>query len=230
MPRKVVGKLREGLLGWKETGMGYQVAEINRAWYLVFNAQVALPAQLQLEGERADPGQLSRPLSEWLNEDDVKWLNDTAELAASQNGEEEPATAQQARIEALGKLTGSVSRIRTHGSYASTSRPSEIFVRYSAFHPDFRIGRNGSVRPGTYVTTATDMPHVPSGMAAVGRYALPNPAPALYIYTMSPPSAVGLQCGTAAPKFGQAGGGVEVLFTAALPVGTAHGPNVIPEW
>lgn len=229
MPMKTSERLRQALLKHHELGMGYQAAYIGRAWYLVFNAQVALPIQLQLDSERADPGQLSRPLSEWLKEDDFRWLNSWAELAAPQNGEEEPATPQQGAIEALDKLSGSVSCVQTHGSYASASRPSEIFVRYSAFNPDFRISRNGSVRQGTYVTTVTDMPHVPSGLAAVGRYALPNPAPALYIYTMSPPSVVGLQCGTATPKFGQAGGGVEVLFTAALPAGTARGPNVIPE-
>ena len=229
MAMKTSERLKQALLKHDELGMGYQIANIGGTWHLVFNAHVALPIQLQLKGERADQGQLSRPLSEWLNEDDIRWLNDWAELAAQQIGEEEPVTARQAAIEALDKLTGSVSCVQTRGSYPSTSRPGEIFVRYSAFHPDFRIGRNGSVRPGTYVTTATDMPHVPSGLAAVGRYALPNPAPALYIYTMSPPPGISIRCGTVVPRFGQAGGGVEVLFNPPLPAGTAHGPNVIPE-
>lgn len=221
MPRRVVGTLRENLLECKESGMGYQLAKIEegtrdggvkKTWYLVFNAKVAF----QIKESLIEQGEFWRPLQELLRQQaDVTWLNDWPEPDPS--------------IEKLKVLKGSVSEVKTHGSYLSTSRPGELFVRYSAFHPDLRIGRNGSVRSGTYVTTATDMPHVPSGLAAVGRYALPNPAPALYVYTMSPPPGISIRCGTVVPSFGQAGGGVEVQFTQPLPPNTAHGPILIPE-
>ena len=230
MQRITAGELRNDLLGRDESGMGYQIASIGGSWYLVLNAQVALSIQLELKGERLDPGQLSKPLSEWLKEDDIKWLNEWTKLVAPQNGEEELAKAQQAALEGLGELEGPVTCVQTHGSYISTTRPGEIFVRYSAYYPDFRINlSNGSVRSGTYATTATDRPHAPSGLAAVGRHALPNPAPASYTYTISPPPGTSISCGTVTPGFGQAGGGVEVLFNKALPARTAHGPNIIPE-
>ena len=129
----------------------------------------------------------------------------------------------------LPKLDGIKPLVETHGSYLSMSRPGELFVRYSAFASDRRINQDGSVRSGTYVTTENDASHVPSGLAAVGRYALPNPAPARYRFVMSPPDGTGIRCGTAAPKFNQAGGGVEVLFSADLPAGTASGPQSIAE-
>jgi len=56
------------------------------------------------------------------------------------------------------------------------------------------------------------MHFVPSRFAAVGRYALPNPASASYIFhivTFDRPTLIG----TATPNFGQAGGGVEVFFS-----------------
>ena len=230
MRMRTTEELKNDLLGRDESGMGYQIASIGGSWYLVLNAQVALSIQLELKGERLDPSQLSIPLSEWLKEDDIKWLNDWAKLATPQKGEEELAKARQAALKGLGKLEGPVTCVQTHGSYISTTRPGEIFVRYSAYYPDFRINlSNGSVRSGTYATTATDRPHAPSGLAAVGRHALPNPAPASYTYTISPPPRTRISCGTVAPGFGQAGGGVEVQFKKALPAGAAHGPNLIPE-
>ena len=64
---------------------------------------------------------------------------------------------------------------------------------------------------GTYATTYNDIRMVPSGFAAVGRYALPNPLSSKYAYvilTDTVPQIVG----TTVPNFGQAGGGVDVLF------------------
>ena len=129
----------------------------------------------------------------------------------------------------LPELDGIKPRVETHGSDLSMSQPGELFVRYSAFASDRRINQDGSGRPGTYVTTENDASHVLSGLAAVGHYALPNSAPARYRFVLSPPDGTEICCGTAAPKFNQAGGGVEVLFSADLPVGTASGPQTIAE-
>ena len=129
----------------------------------------------------------------------------------------------------LPELDGIKPQVETHGSYPSVSRPGELFVRYSAFATDRRINQDGSVRSGTYVTTENDASHVPSGLSVVGRYALPNPAPARYRFVLSPPGGTRIRCGAAAPKFGQAGGGVEVLFNADLSTGTASGPQTIAE-
>ena len=92
------------------------------------------------------------------------------------------------------------------------SRPPSPYFRYSAFTIDLRRKpKTGDFLPGTYATTFSDQREVPSGFAAVGRYALPNPLSARYVHpiiTYDPPSHVG----TATPNNGQAGGGVEVYF------------------
>lgn len=93
----------------------------------------------------------------------------------------------------------------------SKSRRPMNYYRFSASPTDKRVDRYGNYLPGTYATTYADFHLVPSGFAAVGRYALPNPASARFLFqitTYDRPTYMG----TATPNFGQAGGGVEVLF------------------
>ena len=87
------------------------------------------------------------------------------------------------------------------------------FFRFSAYNPDRRVDLiTGDFAAGTYATTDNDEPFVPSGFAAVGRYALPNNSPASYKYTIIAPAGEDVEYGTVAPAFGQSGGGVEALF------------------
>jgi hypothetical protein len=95
------------------------------------------------------------------------------------------------------------------------------FHRLSAFNPDRRIGSNGAVAPGTYATTANDMKVVPSGFAAVGRYALPSRVAACFHYEISPGPGIHILFGTVLPNYGLAGGGVEVYFPSGCPPGSA---------
>jgi hypothetical protein len=103
------------------------------------------------------------------------------------------------------------------------------FKRLSAFANDRRITPTRALLPGTYATTAEDAKQVHNGRAAVRRYALPNPAPAVNMFTIDPP-ALGtiLQRGIAQPAYGQPGGGVEVIFMNGSPDKTVTGPKQIP--
>jgi hypothetical protein len=86
------------------------------------------------------------------------------------------------------------------------------YFRFSAFPNDRRVLPDGSYKSGTYATTANDLRMVPSGFAAMARYAIPNPMSAKYVYpliTSQSPSRVG----ATVPNFEQSGGGVEVLFS-----------------
>ncbi len=109
------------------------------------------------------------------------------------------------------------------------SGPKEPFRRYSAFPNDHRINSDGSVLPGTYVTTRKDgETNVRTGMDAVRRYALPNPDPAIYLFEIVPPSVVPVRRGVVAPQFGQPGGGVEIILEDGAPIGSAQGRTEIP--
>ena len=234
MLQRVSESLQRSLLEQPESGMGYQIAVVDHARYLILDAAIAVPVQAvelvrllpEESGQsqqghafidqwgRYPVGRLAKDAAEALNGMAEKWLTEKDPLSLTAG---------------LPELGGTTSQMETHRSYLSMSRPGELFVRYSAFASDRRINPDGSVRSGTYVTTENDASHVPSGLSAVGRYALPNPAPARYRFVLSPPEGTRIRCGAAAPKFNQAGGGVEVLFSADLPAGTASGPQSIAE-
>ncbi|MEK7992169.1 MAG: hypothetical protein AAB403_00035, partial [Planctomycetota bacterium] len=68
-------------------------------------------------------------------------------------------------------------RAKLHASpaFLLQSKSPERFVRFSAFRNDRRVRPDGSLLPGSYVTSERDAGFAPSGLAVVGRYALPNP-------------------------------------------------------
>jgi len=58
----------------------------------------------------------------------------------------------------------------------------------------------------------TDLLLVPSGLAAVARYALPSLLPARWRYELRPAAGTPIRYGATIPAYGQSGGGVEVMF------------------
>lgn len=94
---------------------------------------------------------------------------------------------------------------------------NRVFHRFSAFNPDRRVDpKSGSLLPGTYVAPESEIPFVPTGFTAVGRFALPNNLPASHHYVVEAPAGTSVDFGTVAPAFGQAGGGVEAYFKNAV--------------
>lgn len=90
-----------------------------------------------------------------------------ASLSENRNSLKESTGATEASIE----LTGT----------------NEVFNRFTAYANDRRITANRGLRPGTYATTEADARTVHTGRQAVARYALPNPEPAIYRFTIKPP-------------------------------------------
>jgi hypothetical protein len=72
----------------------------------------------------------------------------------------------------------------------------------------------GALLRGTYLASERELPFIKSGFGAVGRFALPLPVPASYVFEYevvpSVPAGLKIKVGTVAPAFGQAGGGAEV--------------------
>ena len=96
--------------------------------------------------------------------------------------------------------------------FVTKTKTGETFYRVSAFRNDKNIGSKGEVAPQTYSTTDTDIKEVPSGLAAVGRYALPSRLPAVHVFLIEPPKDTDVAYGTVTPANGLAGGGVEAYF------------------
>ena len=114
---------------------------------------------------------------------------------------------------------------------STRSAADEVFWRLSAYANDHRVTSARGLTAGTYVTTDADMAVVGSGLAAVGRYALPNPFPSTYAYRVVPEKGSAITLGTVRPNFGHAGGGVEGVFhvhTGNWSV--ANHIRVLPAW
>ena len=109
------------------------------------------------------------------------------------------------------------------------TKADEQFVRFSAYEKDRRITADGALLPGTYSTTEADARNAKTGKDAVARYALPNPAPASYRFTIAPKKDTPVQYGTVQPANGHLGGGAEVIFSAGTHPGTVTGPVKIPD-
>lgn len=194
------------LLGLPESGMGFQVLKYRDRIYIVLNATVIFPlAELSERGSSEDDYLL---LSGDPNSIQMSQL-ETMELY----GEFPIVFSHLDRTlqdESLG-LAFSETASSPPENVISSKRPYSYY-RFCAYSHDKRVDNNtGDFLPGTYATTYNDLHFVPSGFAAVGRYALPNPASARFVFqlvTYDRPTLMG----TAPPNFGQAGGGVEVLF------------------
>lgn len=95
---------------------------------------------------------------------------------------------------------------------------------------DRRITPDKGLLQGTYATTSEDARNVRTGEQAVQRYALPNPKPAVYVFTIEPQLGTPLRRGIVQPAYGQPGGGVEIYFEQGTTVNTVRlPPDQIPE-
>lgn len=222
MPVKLDQSWTARLAKAPETGMGYQVLElrglgIRSEHVIVANAEDAIEGtsgRLAVR-EGVEPEtrvRIRRLLTGPVTEASYRVLNRREAVAVK---------ARQAREEIGGGPASDTP--------LTLSKPDERFLRYSAYPNDIRILADGSVRPGTYVTTHADgMMHVKTGADAVRRYALPNPDPAVHRYFLKPPRSIQVRRGTVQPAHGQPGGGVEVIFEVGSPAGTLEKQDEIP--
>jgi hypothetical protein len=110
------------------------------------------------------------------------------------------------------------------------TQEGEKFYRFSAFANDRRVTAENGLLPGTFATTEEDGNKVKTGEEAVERYALPNPDPASYRFTIKPPKDTKLQRGIVQPANGHHGGGVEVIFTEGSTKDTVtQSPTKLPD-
>ena len=194
-----------------ESGMGYQVVDVQMMDYrtkrgVVFNAEL-----LTLdEDERSDRLMLSKSYTEALRTAkntagqfrSLVVVQDSRTTVLSKRNTSPPLTEEQQAREVERALQN-----------AGVTKEGDVFCRFSAFENDRRITPDKCLLPGTYATTKEDGDKVKTGKEAVERYALPNPDPASYRFTIKPKKDTMLKGGIVQPANGHQGGGVEVIFT-----------------
>jgi hypothetical protein len=211
------------LLSQPESGMGYQIVEATLADNKTKRA-IAFNAELLLFEEEPRSLMLTASYAALL------------ESAKSSVGEIKSLRV----IPRVATSTSPASIRESSGAYAQKKGPAkdapeektkadEVFKRFSAYQNDRRVQADGSLSPGTYATTEEDAKNVKTGKEAVARYALPNPEPASYKFTIRPDRDSVIQYGIAEPAYGQSGVGVEVLFKDGTQPHTVIGPEKIPD-
>jgi hypothetical protein len=212
---------RAALARRPETGMGYQVLELESLYHATEYAIV-------LNGSQAHEP-TGGPLLV---------LEDRQEAAEDSGLRMLQRRVEGAHFKVLSRLEAEYAGVieaRAIGDGPASDAPieqseeEERFLRFSAFADDVRILPAGSVTSGTYVTTYDDgIRYVKTGMDAVRRYALPNPQPAVHRYHLKPPLVIPVRRGKVQPAFDQPGGGVEVIFERGAPPGTKRGQDQLP--
>ena len=214
------------LLAQPESGMGYQIVDIMLRDGSVrrgtaFNGEILLYSEEPLDGLKRviEPSRRFQMLER-------KELGLGEEIVELKVVATETQSASRVRegsdVEATSPSTGA------NEAPEEGSQVDEEFKRFCAFANHRRVTATGGLSPGTYATTAADARQVDTGSDAVKRYALPNPNPAIYRFTITPPVKTALKRGVVQPAYGQPGGGVEVIFVNGSPNNTVIGPIQIP--
>ena len=203
--------------------MGYQIVRADIESKLieafVFNAELVMEAAELVRFSGGDHEYFLKQVAKRdIESFELRAVLKVADFEADARG---AASLGALRRAAAGALAPSpILRTQTTGD--------EGFVRFTPYPNDRRVGASGAIAPGTYATTVGDARFAVSGLAVAGRYALPNPAPAVYARTIVPASGTPLMAGTVRPAYDQSGGGVEVLFEDGCPPGSAFGAYKIP--
>lgn len=212
---------QRSLIHQPETGMGYQLVELTT---MAFRKVVGIAYNAEIVLEKDEPEQRAF----------FRHLALGTHLKSYGQAVREVRLLTPGSVEYRAFMLG-----ETRGAYAAARGPAkdapveatkqgEVFKRFSAYENDRRIRANGSLEPGTYATTEEDARRVRTGKDAVARYALPNPEPAVNVFTIKPAAATAIQYGVAQPAYGQPGGGAEVIFTNGTTARTVTGPDKIP--
>jgi hypothetical protein len=104
-----------------------------------------------------------------------------------------------------------------HLPFATKTLPTTVIYRWESFPTSRRIDRTVNppiIARDTYAAPASEAPFAVTGFAAIARFALPTLLPACFRYELQPNANTPIECGASVPLYGQAGGGVEVKFTA----------------
>jgi|SRR6267154_48217 len=100
-----------------------------------------------------------------------------------------------------------------HLPFSGATEANDVFYRCEPWPTSKRVNQSkNEIVAATYACPASELPFLPTGFAAVGRYALPNLLPACFRWELQPTAGSAVHCGASVPLYGQAGGGVEVRF------------------
>lgn len=212
-----------------ELGMGYQLVSCpdGRA---NFNHYILLNCSILVSDEELRDISVAHRLSAASSANSFEKL--LAELPTAKDVElsnDWDAFQAIARVGTSARWPGASSGKELHSSppFQRSLRDPKLCVRFSAFERDRRVLPDGKVASGTYVTPLLELRHCDTGFGACGRYALPNPAPAKWLFVILAHAMSEYLCGTVVPAFGNAGGGLEIELSGNATALSSGSPSTI---
>lgn len=100
-----------------------------------------------------------------------------------------------------------------HLPFKTVTKGDDVFYRFEVLPRSTWIDQSTrKIAKNTFAAPGSELAFVPSGFAAVGRYALPRLPPYCWRWELQPEPGKEIAVGACVPLYGQAGGGVEVKF------------------
>ena len=202
-----------------EAGMGYQPARVGRQEGYIVASKVFVPITTSSLGQTNGPQYYTKDLAVLAPEPTHKTTGDLM-LPQILNRYES--------LRRVGVRAPSASKAERPENETLTT-VADFFYRVTAYLDDRRIRPDKSLAPESYSTTDTDLKVVPSGLAAVGRFALPTRISARHVFQIKPGKGVRILFGTVIPNHGLCGGGVEVFFLDGTGPGSVSYSRTLPE-
>lgn len=216
-------EIEQFLLAAPEVGMSIQVARDVKAdaFILILDSQIAITLdekigeQLGFLRERSwtrNDTPLAEKKADFLNWKETLPFADRLEPVDPDIGF---ILARLIMLMGSGRITPPpiTPSVYGHLPFLDNSSSEAVFYRYEPFPVSRRVDQiTNTIAAGTYAAPALEMQFVPSGLAAVGRFALPSLFPARWRWEIQPVVGTQLRCGASVPLYGQSGGGVEVMF------------------
>ena len=212
------------MLSQPETGMGYQLVEVDMVSGL----------SRQTKGGTVLNGELllfaDEPRNRLVASHEV--LMESASIERAHEIRSIRVVSPHPQL--VGGHTYPVSEKAATGQPATEGNPrlterGDRFLRFCAYRRDRRITSDNGLVPGTYATTRADGLKVKTGEEAVERYALPNPKPANHRFSIDPHKDTVYHQGIVQPAYGHQGGGVEVFFDDGTQPNTVWLETTLPE-
>ena len=187
---------------YPETGMGFYVCKLDDGNFIsVLNDGTVLPLLYEITGFYG--------LENLLKGEEIPRKRQTKSLPSIVKDFADTSSALIAlqAVHISPQYTGNAGAIPLIVSH--TLPVDTVFYRCCRSNKDPNRKKD-KLKIGTYLTTQLDYPYANTGFASVGRYALPIPLPACYLFQYELPAGITIRVGTVAPAFGQTGGGVEI--------------------
>lgn len=209
--------LKEQLTNLPETGMGYQILELEPTADFKPNKVTVVNSELILDDDyRASWGTIVAMEGydkTMLSAEKTIYLTDL-KIKNVVNLSKGRALFKEIDSNECGRKTGGKGAVDSPKRFA---REEELFVRISHFANDRRIDfKNKCLKKGSFTTTIDDYAKcigcTPFADDPIDRYALPNNDPIQFAFLILPKTYDKLQEGIVQPNFGKTGGGEEAYF------------------